>query len=50
MLITILLLHSSSSHVTSDPGCHILANFDHDEEDDTVDDYHAEEDTKIHPL
>lgn len=50
MLITILQLHSSSSHITSDPGRYILTNFDHDEEDDAVDDYHAEEDTKIYPL
>ncbi len=50
ILSAILLLHPSPSYVTSEPGGHILTNFDHDEKDDPVDEYHAEEDTKIHPF
>lgn len=41
ILVAILQLHSSSGHVTSDPGGDILTNLDHDEKDDPVDDYHA---------
>lgn len=49
-MIVILLLHSSSGDVTSDPRCHILTNFDQHEEEDAVNGYHAEDDTKIHPF
>lgn len=50
ILIAILLLHPSPSYVASEPGGDILINFDHDEKDDAVDDYHAEDDTEIHPF
>lgn len=48
--IHVLLLHSSPGYATSDPRGNILTNFDHDEENDPVDDYHAEEYTQINPL
>lgn len=48
--IHLLLLHPSPGYVTSDPRGNILAKFDHDEENDPVYDYHAEDYTQINPL
>lgn len=50
ILSAILLLHSSSCNVASDPWCHVFTYLDHDEEDDAVESDHAEDDTEIDPF
>lgn len=49
-LVRSLVLDSSSCNVTANPRSDVLVNFDHNEEDDAVDDDHAEENAEIHPL
>lgn len=49
-LVSNLLLHYSSCNITSNPRGHILVDLDHDEEDEAVDENHAEDHTKVHPF
>ena len=50
VLSTILLLHPSSRYVTSNPRSYILVGLNHDEENDAVDDDHAENHTEVNPF
>jgi len=50
VLSSTLLLHSPPSQVPSNPWCHILVDFDHDEENNAVDHDHAEDHTQVYPL
>lgn len=50
VLCSTLLLHSPPSKVPSDPRCHVLVDFDHDEENDAIDHNHAEDHTQVYPL
>ncbi|CAH2037084.1 unnamed protein product [Thlaspi arvense] len=50
VLSSILLLHPSSCDVASDPRSYILVGLNHDEENDAVDDNHAENHTEVDPF
>ena len=50
VLSSILLLHPSSCYVASDPRSYILVGLNHDEENDAVDDNHAENHTQVNPF
>jgi hypothetical protein len=44
------VLHPPPRDVTANPRGHVLADLDHDEEEEAVDDDHAEEHGKVQPL
>ena len=50
VLSSILLLHPSPCYVSSDPRSYILVGLNHDEENDPVDDDHAENHTEVNPF
>lgn len=49
-MIRSFVLDPPSCNIPANPGSDVLVNFDHYEEDDAVDDDHAEEDAEIHPF
>lgn len=49
-LVCSLVLDSSPCNVTTNPRSDVLVNFDHNEEDDAVDDDHTEKNAEINPF